>query len=562
MALKALLLKKRIDAKEKELERLRDLSAEYKKRGKELEKAIDETETEEQRAEVLEMVEGYEMELKEHETALSELESEIAQLKEELAEEEAAQDTDPSPADPEPQARNNPEMRGEINMPRTTTTHATTRARVFGGMTDAEQRALVQRSEVQDFLGRVRDCLRSAGSGHQTRAINNVGLLIPEVMLGLLRENILLSSKLYKHITVSRINGEGRILISGGIPEAVWTECCANLNELSLMFYQDAFGCWKLGGYFIVCNANLEDSDIDLSAEILSTLGQSIGYTTDKTIIYGDGAVMPMGIVTRLAQTSQPAGYPATARPWADLHTSNVKTIANTYTGLSLFQQIALATSAAKNTYSRANKVWLMNEATYTKLLAEAMNINAAGAITSGVNGLTMPVLGGPIELLPDTIIPDDNILVGYFDLYHMVERAGEKFASSDQYLFLSDQTVFKGTVRWDGKPVIAEGFVLIGIGGTSPTTSVTFEGDGANEPASIWLPATATVAADSTITLKPVLSPYGVSTTFTWASGTEAKATVSSAGVVTGVAAGSSVITVTTANGLTAQCTVTVTSS
>lgn len=561
MALRALLLKKQIDAKEKDLERLRAFSAEYEKRGKDLEKAIDETETEEQRAEVLEMVEGYEMELKEHEAALTELESEIAQLTEELAEEEAAQDTDPAPADPEPQERNHCEMRGEITMPHTTT-HATTRARVFGGMTDAEQRALVQRSEVQDFLGRVRDCLRSAGSGHQTRAINNVGLLIPEVMLGLLRQNILLSSKLYKHITVSHINGEGRILISGGIPEAVWTECCANLNELSLTFYQDAFGCWKLGGYFIVCNANLEDSDIDLSAEILSTLGQSIGYTTDKTIIYGDGAVMPMGIVTRLAQTSQPAGYPATARPWVDLHSSNIKTIANTYTGLPLFQQIALATSSAKNTYSRANKVWLMNEATYTKLLAEAMNINAAGAITSGVNGLTMPVLGGPIELLPDTIIPDDNILVGYFDLYHMVERAGEKFASSDQYLFLSDQTVFKGTVRWDGKPVIAEGFVLIGIGGTSPTTSVTFEGDGANEPASIWLPATATVAADSTITLKPVLTPYGVSTTFTWASATEAKATVSSAGVVTGVAAGSSVITVTTANGLTAQCTVTVTSS
>lgn len=440
-------------------------------------------------------------------------------------------------------------------------THATTRDRVFGSMSLAERSALVARSDVQDFLSNIKAQIRAAGTGRQTRAINNVGLLVPEILLGLLRENVLQYSKLYRHITVSRINGDGRILISGGIPEAVWTECCSNLNELSLTFFEDAFGCWKMGGFFTVCNANLEDSDIDLAAEILSTLGQSIGFTDDKTIIYGTGSNMPQGIVPRLAQQSQPAGYPATARPWADLHTSNIKTIADTYTGIAFFKQLALAAGAAKGAYARGEKVWLMNEATYTKLIAEAMSIDATGAITSGVNG-TMPVLGGIIEVLSDSIIPDDNILMGYFDLYHMVERAGERFASSDQFLFLSDETVFKGTVRWDGKPIIAEAFVLIGINGTSPTTSATFMGDGANEPASVWLPATATVAAGSSITLKPVIAPYGVATTYTWASATTAKATVDSSGEVTGVAAGTSVITVTTANGLTAQCTVTVTSS
>jgi hypothetical protein len=156
--------------------------------------------------------------------------------------------------------------------------------------------------------------------------------------------------------------------------------------------------------------------------------------------------------------------------------------------------------------------------------------------------------------------MPNDNILTGYFDLYHMVERAGERFASSEHFLFLSDQTVFKGTTRWDGKPVIAEAFVLIGIDGTAPTTSATFVTDTANQPESIWLPATATVAAGSKITLKPVINPYGVAAALTWSSGTVAKATVNTAGEVTGVAAGTSVITVTTDNGLSAQCTVTVT--
>ena len=561
MALKALLIKKQIDNTRKQLKALLEKREANKAREAELAQAIEEVETEEQRSAVEEMVQAFEADQAENESAITRLNDEIAGLERDLEAEEAAQDTEP-PAnpttDPQTPAENNERRHEDMN---TRERHNITRARVYGDMTAAEQRSMIEREDVQSFLDGIKSTIRGAQDTKQTRAINNVGLLIPEVMLGLLRENVLRYSKLYRHVTVSRVNGEGRILISGGIPEAVWTECCARLNELSMTFYQDAFGCWKLGGYFTVCNANLEDSDIDLMAEILLTMGQSLGYTDDKTIMYGTGTNMPLGIIPRLAQTSQPAGYSPTARPWVDLHESNIRTIANTYTGLALFQQLALAAGYSKGAYARGERVWVMNETTYGKIVAAAMSIDASGAIVSGVNG-TMPVLGGIIEVLPTSIMPNDNILTGYFDLYHMVERAGERFASSEHFLFLSDQTVFKGTTRWDGKPVIAEAFVLIGIDGTNPTTSATFVSDTANQPESIWLPATATVAAGSDITLVPVINPYGVETTLTWASGTTAKATVDTAGKVTGVAAGTSVITVTTANGLSAQCTVTVTSA
>lgn len=560
MALKALLLRKQIGNKKKALEALRAKDAEFATREAELTQAIDEVENDEQRASVQELVDAFTAEKEAHDKEAADLQTEIEGLEDELRAEEEAQNTEP-PAEAQTPAGANEQREEKKNMTHTDKKHMDARALVFRGMTNADQKALVERADVKDFLESIKDQIRSSRQTKQTRAITNIGLTIPEVLLGILRENVLRYSKLYRHVTVSRVNGEARILISGGIPEAVWTECCANLNELSMSFYQDSFGCWKLGGYFTVCNANLEDSDIDLTAEIMSTLGQSIGYTDDKTIIYGKGNNMPMGIVTRLAQQSQPADYSPTARPWVDLHTTNIKTIADTYTGLALFQQIALAAGAAKGAYARGEKVWLMNEKTYTAIVAEAMNIDATGAITSGVNG-TMPVLGGIIEVLPESIIPDNNIIMGYFELYRMIERAGERFASSEHFLFLSDQTVFKGTVRWDGKPVIAEAFVLIGIKGTAPTTTVTFAGDNANAPTSVWLPATASVAVGETVTLAPVLAPYGVQTTYTWASGTVAKATVSTAGVVTGVAAGTSVITVTTANGLSAQCTVTVTSA
>lgn len=555
MALKALMQRKRIDLKKKERDEKRAALDELKKREAGLEIAIREVSNEDEQAAVQEEVDNLISEKEQLEAVVADLDQTIEDLENELTAMEAEQGTEP-PADDQARAK---EPAKEERSVKPMNESMITRDRVFRGMTRAEQDALVQRDNVKAFIGAVRDVLRSRSAGGQTRAINNIGLTIPQEFLGILRQNVLDYSKVTRHVTTQNVNGEGRVLITGDIPEAVWTECCANLNELALGFNQDAFGCWKLGGFFVICNANLEDSDLDMAAEILTTLAKSLAYTDDKTILYGNGTTMPLGIVTRLAQESQPAGYPATARPWADLHTSNIKTIANTYTGLNLFQQLVLAAGNAKGKYARGEKVWVMNEFTYNYLMAQAMNVDAAGAIVSQVNG-TMPVIGGAIEVLPDSIVPDYNIIMGYYELYRRVNRAGAKYASSDEYFFLSDQTVFKATERWDGKPLIAEAFVLIGINGTSPTTSATFVGDGANEPQAILMPATATVTVGSTLTLNPTILPYGVGTTFSWVSGTAAKATVNSVtGEITGVSTGSSVITVTAANGLTAQTTVTV---
>ena len=317
------------------------------------------------------------------------------------------------------------------------------------------------------------------------------------------------------------------------------------------------FGCWKVGGFFAVCNATLEDSDLDLAAEVLSAIGQAIGKALDKAILYGTGTRMPLGIATRLAQTSEPAGYPATARPWVDLHTSNIKTIANTVTGAALFKQLLLNFGAVKGKYSRGEIVHVMNETTYTFLMAEALSLNAAGAIVTGING-SMPVIGGIIEVIND--VPDYNIISGYFDLYTLAERAGKKFASSEDYKFLADQTVFKGTARYDGAPAIAEGFVVNAINSASAATTVTFPQDEENGVSQIWFgSAGMSVAAGATAQLTVYTAPgTGV---VTYASATPAKATVGTdSGIVTGVSTGSSVITATCGD-KTATITVTVTS-
>lgn len=547
MALKALMLRKKIDLKKKEREGIRAQLKDLEKREAELVVSVEEVTNEEEQAAVQESVDALIEEKEKLEASASELDKIINDLEAELDETEAQQDTTP-PAEAAPAG----DERSKKPM------NISTRSKFFARMNTQERAAFVGQEPVQKFLGEVRTAIK------EKRAITNVGLLVPQVMLPLLRENIEDYSKLYRHVTVRPIGGEGRLPIMGSIPEAIWTECCAAINEMDLAFSDMTVDCYKVGGYYEVCNANLEDSDLDLAAEIMTALGQGIGKALDKAILFGrnsaDKQAMPLGIVTRILQESQPAGYPATARPWQDLHTSNVFTLAATLTGAALISSIVFASGAIKGKYSRGEKVWVMNEKTYTALMASTVAVDANGRIVTGVAD-RMPVVGGIIEVIED--VPDNMIVAGYMDLYLLAERAGRSFASSEHVKFLQDKTVFKGTARYDGGPVIAEAFAVIMLNNGSASTalaSVGFAEDKANSVQAIVLnTSTASVAVGGTVQLLALTSPG--SGPVTWASATPAKATVSTTGVVTGVATGSSVITA-TANGLTAQCTVTVVSA
>jgi len=462
------MLRKRIDLKNKELEKLRASMKDVEKREQELVIAIEEVTDETEQAAVQESVDALIEEKEKLQESVDELDKVIKDLEDELKTEEEAQNTEPPAGAPAPAAANEERSKKPMNTNTREATGFTLRDRLAG---------IVTRDDVKAYLGEVRNSMM------QKRALTNVGLTIPEVMLGLIRENIERYSKLYRHVTVRNIRGTGRQLIMGTVPEAIWTDCCANLNELTLGFNDLEMDCYKVGGYFAVCNANLEDSDIDLAMELMTALGQAIGLALDKAILYGRNSAatqkMPQGIVSRLAQTVQPAGYPATARPWQDLHTTNIISIAAGTTGAALISAIVTASGAAKGKYARGEKVWVMNETTYTALMAATVAVDAAGRIVTGVADV-MPVVGGVIEVL--SFIPDNVIIGGYFDLYTLAERAGQQFASSEHVRFLQDQTVFKGTARYDGAPAIAEAFVAIGLGGATPTPAMTFATDTANQ--------------------------------------------------------------------------------
>ena len=458
MALRALKLRHDIDKKKEELAALEREDKNFEAREAELEKSIGEAGTEEEETLVSQAIDTFEAEKAEHEEQKTKLSDEIAELENELRSIEEKQ-----PKEKRPEEKREHIEREDKAMNR----------KKFFGMDDQERDVFFAREDVKGFLERVR------AAGVENRSVKGADLTIPVVILDLIRENVMQYSKLVNRVRLMAVPGKARQTVMGNWPEGVWTEACASLNELSIEFSQVETDGYKVGGIIYICKALLADSYYELGEAIITALGVAIGTALDRAILYGTGIKMPLGIVTRLAQEEAPDNYPAAARPWADLHVSNMITITGK-TGLQLFQEIARATKAMKGKYSRGVKFWAMNESTYTDLLVEAMSINAAGAIVSG-QAATMPVVGGDVVVLSDDIIADGNIVAGYGDLYLLAEREGSTFERSDEYRFADDQVAFKGTARYDGLPVIAEGFAAIGIG-AAPATDSTFPGDTAND--------------------------------------------------------------------------------
>ena len=460
MALKALLLKKQIDNKRKALDALRAKTEEFKTREDQLTQAIEEVENDEQRAAVEEEINSFTTDKAEHEQALGALEREIEDLENDLAAEEAAQNTEP-PENPAPAE----ETRKDEKIMTRENTKMTMRDRL------AE---IVERDDSKDFLTTVRDAISNK------RAISNVGVLIPDVYLPLIRTEIARSSRLMRFVQVRNLSGDALLNIAGTIPEAVWTDCCANLNEISLGFNQIEAGCHKVGAYMAICNATLEDANIDLAVEIVSALGTAIAKALDKAILFGTGVKMPLGIMTRLAQQSQPADWGALAPAWTDLHSSNVVTLnIDGSSGAAFFQSLIEKLALAKPKTSNEGLFWVMNRKTHLHILAKALAFNAQAALVASTD--LFPIIGGTIVEFEDDEIPDNWIGGGFGANYLLIERAGVRFANSDIPMFLQDQTLFKATARYDGKPIFGEAFVVVRFDNTAPATSETFPTDWAN---------------------------------------------------------------------------------
>lgn len=465
MALRALMLKRKLDDKRRELEDLRAKDAEFETREADLENSIAEAQTEEEKAAVEEEIGKYETENANHQEAKKTLEREISELEEEQAELERKK---PDVKAPETERRT-------VTMSKINIRTLPMSQRAFDAFPMEERTAMVQREDVKAFLSEIRSM-----KGQQ-RAVQGASLTIPIVFLDLISENMYRYSKLLNRVRVREVSGEARQTIAGTVPEAVWTEMCGAINELTFAFNQITLDGYKVAGFVPVCNSILEDNDINLASWIVEMLSESIGLALDKAILYGKGAAskMPLGIVTRLAQESKPSDYPATAPEWVDYHNTNIQKVDSTADAVAFWAALALAAGNTFTKYSRGDQFWAMNSKTLAKLRSKLISFTASGDLVSRFDGV-MPIINGDVDVLE--FIPDGDIIGGYGDLYLLADRGAMKIQASTEVQFIQDNTVFKGTRRADGQPVIPGAFVAININNTAVTTAMAFAADTAND--------------------------------------------------------------------------------
>ena len=368
------------------------------------------------------------------------------------------------------------------------------RSRCFASRTSRD--AFYASQPVKEFLQRVRTMLPV-----NRRGVKGAELSIPDVMLEVLRDNLNQYSKLISKVRLRNVSGTARMNIIGKVPEGIWMEMAGALNELTFSITDIETDGYKVGGFIALDNFLLSDSDLALGEEIMYMLGQSIGLALDKAIVFGKGknSKMPTGIVTRLAQVSEPADWGENRAPWTDLHTSNVLQLnLATNNGVDFFRPLLTALAKAKPTYTTDGKLWIMNELTAQDLKIRALEFNSNAALVSGVENV-MPIIGGEIVTLE--FMPDHMIAGGYLSEYLLVEREGGSFAASDLPMFLADKTVYKGTARYDGQPIEGEAFVAVTYDNTAVTTSMSFSSDYANErPNALVVTSAAGVTSKTTV--------------------------------------------------------------
>lgn len=461
MALKVLELREAIDQKKQELSALREKEGSFSLRENELAVQIEQA-TEAEHADVEGMVDELNAEKEETKEKINTLSREIEEMEAELAAEE------------ERQSRS--KEKENVKVEKVDIIHLPKQVRAFDAFPMEQRKAIVEQDEVKQFLTRFRE------AGREQRALTGGELTIPVVFLDIIAENMYRYSKLLNRVRVRNVAGEARQTLAGLAPEAVWTEACGALNELNYSLGQVVMDGYKVAGFIPICNSLLEDSDVALSSLIIEMLSESLGYAKDKAILYGKGAGshMPLGIVTRLAQQSQPSDYPANGPAWQDLHTTNIIKIDPTdMTSEQFWQAVMGAAANTANRYSRGELFWTMNSKTYYMLRSRLIAYNYEGYPVFN-QPETMPFIGGNIDILE--FIPDGDVIGGYGDLYLWVQRSGMQIELSREVQFIQDNTVFRGKERADGAPVIPAAFVAFNINNVDVTTVMTFAADKAND--------------------------------------------------------------------------------
>jgi len=294
----------------------------------------------------------------------------------------------------------------------------------------------LQREDVKGFYTELREAIM------QKRALAGTDLIIPTVVMDRIELQLGDYSNLYKEIDLVPVNGKGRVILDGANPEAIWTEMCDEVKEMETAFKAVEFDGFKVGGFIPVCNAILEDAMINLASYVEQRIAKAIAKALDKAILKGQGSTQkqPSGIITKLPDTNKV--------PVSDITIPNIlKHVGLIDDGESTVGEI-IAVVKRKTWYEKLMPLTYAVAATGTQVIVNAQNPHLAG-----------------FRVVFSNNMDDDKILLGDFKRYMLVERGAVTLSKSEHVRFIQDQTVFKGTARYDGQPTNEKAFVLVTLG-------------------------------------------------------------------------------------------------
>ena len=410
MALRQLILNKKIQERSAKITALRADETKLKDEEVELEKALDEAETDEEVKVVEDSANELEKKIKEKSDEITKLETEKADLEAELAKIE-----DEQPNNEEKEDGEKRKMAKKV------------KTRNNDVMTIRES---LQIENVRSFYQNI------ANAMVEKRSLTGAEKVVPTEVIDRIESKLGDYSTLIGEVTVEKIGGTGRAVIAGDIPEAIWFEVGKKaLEELEDKLDGVELDGFGLGGYVAVPNIIIENSLINLASHVEDRLAKAIAKALDKAILKGTGTKQPTGVVV-----SAP--------------TANKVTSDGTITDL-------IAKLAKVDTDGTGGEVIaVMNRATYySKIVPKTLAVAANGVLT-GSYAL-------PFRVVLSAYADENTIVFGDFKQFLLAQRSEIRVESSTEVQFTSDNTVFKGVGFYDGKATKAEAFAVVTITAT-----------------------------------------------------------------------------------------------
>jgi HK97 family phage major capsid protein len=227
---------------------------------------------------------------------------------------------------------------------------------------------------------------------------------------------------------------------NGGV-QVYWAAEAGTTTAKKPKFRRIEMDLQKLFGLFYATDELMQDAGA-LSTEAERSFLEEFAFTFDDCILRGDGVGKPLGIlnspalITVAKETNQVS---------ATLTTNNL---------LAMWSRLAPG--------SESNAVWLINKDVWPQLPLLNIPVSTAGGAlvfmpAGGISGNQYStLLGRPVVVCEQasTLGTVGDVVLADLSEYLWIEKGGIQSASSIHVNFLTDEMVFRWTVRVNGQPI------------------------------------------------------------------------------------------------------------